>query len=126
MKLHKLNKIALSVSMVVLPVVLFGCVASESNVHYKGIEKSHLRQIERGMTTRDELLAIVGKPTEQRTTEDGTEVLRYQCKETKDSSFAMFPPPIAIEDKKEKEYIARIADFEGLFAHRDSVEKRFK
>ena len=118
MKLNRPKKSALFVLMIVMTVVLVGCVATESNVHYTGVESSHLRQIERGLTTKDELLAIVGEPTEQRTAEDGTEVLRYACKEIKDSKFAMFPPPIAIEDKKEKEHTV-------AFELRDGIVQRY-
>jgi hypothetical protein len=112
----KLNKpyTALFLFMIIMAVVLAGCVATESNVHYTGVESSHLRQIERGSTTKDELIAIVGEPTDQRTTEDGTEILRYACKETKDSKFAMFPPPIAIEDKKEKEHTVAFELKDGI------------
>ncbi len=118
MKLNRPNETALFVLMIVITVVLVGCVATESNVHYKGVDSSHLRQIERGSTTKDELLAIVGEPTEERMTEDGTEILRYACKETKDSKFAMFPPPIAIEDKKEKEHTV-------AFEIRDGIVQRY-
>ena len=104
MKHYKFNEIALFASLVVTSILLFGCVATESNVHYSGVENSQLRQIEPGRTTKDQLLAIVGEPTEESMAEDGSEILRYRCIEKKESSFAMFPPPIAIEDKKEIEH----------------------
>jgi len=104
MKLKKCGEIALLMSLAVTSVLLAGCVATQSDVHYSGVENSQLRQIESGRTTRDQLLAIVGEPTEESMTEDGSEILRYKCIEKKDNRFAMFPPPIAIEDKKEIEH----------------------
>ena len=104
MKHYKFNEIALLMSLAVTSVLLVGCVATQSDVHYSGVENSQLRQIESGRTTRDQLLAIVGEPTEESMTEDGSEILRYKCIEKKDNKFAMFPPPIAIEDKKEIEH----------------------
>ena len=104
MKHYKFNEIALFVSLAVTLVLLAGCVATQSDVHYSGVENSQLRQIESGRTTKDQLLAIVGEPTEESMTEDGSEILRYRCIEKKDNKFAMFPPPIAIEDKKEIEH----------------------
>ncbi|MGD2093753.1 MAG: hypothetical protein PVH77_01970 [Phycisphaerales bacterium] len=114
MKLNKPHQTTLFLLMIIMAVVLAGCVATENNVHYTGVESSHLRQIERGSTTKDELLAIVGEPTEQSMTEDGAEILRYACKEIKDSKFAMFPPPIAIEDKKEKEHTVAFELKDGI------------
>jgi len=104
MKHNKFNEIALFVSLGMTSVLLAGCVATESNVHYSGVVNSQLRQIKSGRTTRDQLLAIVGEPTEESMTEDGSEILRYKCIEKKDNRFAMFPPPIAIEDTKEIEH----------------------
>ena len=104
MKLKKCGEIALLMSLAVTSVLLAGCVATQSDVHYSGVENSQLRQIESGRTTRDQLLAIVGEPTEESMTEDGSEILRYKCIEKKDNRFAMFPPPIAIEDTKEIEH----------------------
>ena len=104
MKLKKCGEIALLMSLAVTSILLAGCVATQSDVHYSGVENSQLRQIESGRTTRGQLLAIVGEPTEESMTEDGSEILRYKCIEKKDNRFAMFPPPIAIEDKKEIEH----------------------
>jgi hypothetical protein len=104
MKMKKFGEIALFVSLAVTLVLLVGCVATQSDVRYSGVDNSQLRQIKSGRTTKDQLLAIVGEPTEESMTEDGSEILRYKCIEKKDNKFAMFPPPIAIEDKKETEH----------------------
>ena len=118
MKLYKFNEIALFVSLGVTSVLLIGCVATQSNVHYSGVENSQLRQIEPGRTTKDQLLAIVGEPTEESMTEDGSEIFRYKCIEKKDNRFAMFPPPIAIEDKKEIEHTV-------VFKFKDGIVQRY-
>jgi len=118
MKHYKFNEIALFVSLGVTSILLFGCVATESNVHYSGVENSQLRQIEPGRTTKDQLLAIVGEPTEESMTEDGSDILRYRCIEKKDNRFAMFPPPIAIEDKKEIEHTV-------VFKLKDDIVQRY-
>jgi len=118
MKYYKLSEFALVGSLIVTSVLLIGCIASESNVHYTGVENSQLRQIKNGSTTREELTAIVGEPTEESITEDGSEILRYKCIEKKDNKFAMFPPPIAIEDKKETEHTV-------VFKLRDGIVQRY-
>jgi len=104
MKQHKLSEIALYMSLVVTSILLVGCVATKSDVHYSGVNNSQLKQIERGRTTKDQLVAIVGEPTEQSLTEEGTEILRYKCTEKRDNQFVLFPPPIVIDDKKEIEH----------------------
>lgn len=118
MKPDRCGEVALFALLVVTSVLLVGCVATKSDVHYSGINNSQLRQIERGKTTKDQLLAIVGEPTEETMTEDGTEVLRYKCTEKKDNTFAMFPPPIAIEDKKETEHTI-------VFKLKDGIVQRY-
>jgi hypothetical protein len=104
MKLYKFNEITLVVSLVVTSVLLVGCVATRSDVHYSGVENSQLRQVERGKTTKDWLVTVLGEPTEQSMTEEGTEILRYKCTEKRDNQFVLFPPPIVIDDKKEIEH----------------------
>jgi len=118
MKQYKRGEIALFASLVVTSVLLVGCVVTKSNVHYSGIENSQLRQIKYGTTTKDELVAIVGEPTEQSMTEEGAEILRYKCIETKDNKFVMFPPPIVIDDKKEIEHTI-------VFKLRDGIVQRY-
>ena len=104
MKLYKYSKIALLVSLAVTSVLLVGCVATRSDVHYSGVNNSQLRQVERGKTTKDWLVTALGEPTEQSITEEGTEILRYKCTEKRDNQFVLFPPPIVIDDKKEIEH----------------------
>ena len=117
MKNCKINETALFMLLVLTSLLLAGCVAAQSDVHYSGVENSQLRQIKHGITTRDQLVEIVGEPTEQSMTEDGDEYLRYKCTETRDNKFAMFPPPIAIKDKKETEHTI-------VFKIRDGIVQR--
>ncbi|MCP4613146.1 MAG: hypothetical protein GY845_31020 [Planctomycetes bacterium] len=117
MKPYKHNEIILFTLLLATSLLLAGCVAAQSDVRYNGIENSQLRQIKPGITTQDQLLAMVGEPTEQSMTEDGDEYLKYKCTETRDNQFAMFPPPIAIKDKKETEHTI-------VFKIRDGIVQR--
>ncbi len=118
MKLYKYSKIALLVSLAVTSVLLVGCVATRSDVHYSGVENSQLRQVERGKTTKDWLVTVLGEPTEQSMTEEGTEILRYKCTEKRDNQFILFPPPIVIDDKKEIEHTV-------VFKLKDGIVQRY-
>ena len=64
-----------------------------------------MREIDYGQTTKAQLIEMLGEPTEQVTTQDGTEILRYRCVKTKDNAFVMFPPPIVIKDDKDEIHI---------------------
>ena len=118
MKNYQFNETALFVLLVITSFLLVGCVATQSDVRYSGVENSQLRQIKQGITTKDQLVAMVGEPTVENMTEDGAEILRYKCTETRDNQFAMFPPPIAIKDKREMEHTI-------VFKIKDGVVQRF-
>lgn len=117
MKNYQFNETALFVLLVIASILLAGCVVSDSNVRYSGVENSQLRQIKQGITTRDQLLEIVGEPSEQSTTEDGAEILKYKCIMTKDNQLVVFPPPIIIDDTKETEHAV-------VFKIRDGIVRR--
>ena len=104
MKNYEFNEKALFVSLVITSILLAGCVISDSSVRYSGVAHSQLRQIKYGLTTRDQLVEIVGEPTEQSMTDDGSEILKYRCTTTRDNQLVVFPPPIVIDDKKETEH----------------------
>jgi len=93
MKNYKFNEAALFVSLLIVSVLLAGCVVSDSSVRYSGVEHSQLRQIKYGLTTRDQLLDMVGEPSEQGMTDDGAEILKYRCTTTKDNQLVIFPAP---------------------------------
>ena len=117
MKKYNFNETALFVLLVIISLLLAGCVVSDSNVHYSGVESSQLRQIKHGITTRDQLVGIVGEPTEENMTEDGAEILKYRCTTIKDNQLVIFPPPIVIDDKKETEHTI-------VFKIRDGIVRR--
>ena len=117
MKNYKFNETALFVLLVITAVLLAGCVVSDSSVRYSGVENSQLRQIKYGITTRDQLVEIVGEPNEESVTEDGAEILKYKCTMTKDNQLVIFPPPIVIDDKKETEHTI-------VFKIRDGIVQR--
>ena len=104
MKLHKCGEIGLFAALVAVSVLVVGCVVSETDEHYTGIENKALKEVECGQTTKDQLIAKFGEPTEQYLTDDGAEILKYRCIRTKNNQFVMFPPPIVIDDDKTVEH----------------------
>ena len=117
MKNLKLNERILFLSLVIMSVLLAGCLVSDSSVRYSGVENSQLRQIKQGITTKDQLVEIVGEPTEESISENGDEILKYRCTTTKDNQFVLFPPPIVIDDTKETEHTV-------VFKIRDGIVQR--
>jgi len=118
MRHYKFNEIALLMPLAATSVLLVGCVATKSDVHYSGVDNSQLRQVERGKTTKDWLVTALGEPTEERMTEDGSEILRYKCTEKRNNQFVLFPPPIVIDDKKEIEHTV-------VFKLKDGIVQRY-
>ena len=104
MKIYQFNETALFVLLAITSILLVGCVVSDSDVRYSGIESSQLRQVKKGVTTKDQLIGMVGEPSEENIAEDGTEFLKYKCTTIKDNQLVIFPPPIVIDDKKEIEH----------------------
>lgn len=104
MKNYEFNERALIVSLVIVSILLSGCLVSDSSVRYSGVQNSQLRQIKHGITTKDQLIGMVGEPTEESIAEDGDEILKYRCTMTKDNQFVLFPPPIVVDDTKETEH----------------------
>jgi hypothetical protein len=104
--------------MVAVSVLVVGCVVSETNEQYTGIENETLKQVERGQTTRDWVIETFGEPSEQILADDGTEILKYKCILKKDNKFVMFPPPIVIRDEKDVEHTI-------AFEVRDGIVQRY-
>jgi hypothetical protein len=117
MKNYKFNETALFMLLVITSLLLAGCVISDSNVRYSGVENSQLRQIKQGITTKDQLVELVGEPTEYNTTDDGAEIFKYKCSTIRDNQLVIFPPPIVIDDKKETEHAL-------VFKIRDGIVQR--
>jgi len=90
MKLQNRSEIVLYVSLAIASVLVVGCLVSDKNVHYTGIEDETLKQIKPGETTRDWLVSTLGEPTEQSLTEEGAEILRYKCTKKQDNKFVLF------------------------------------
>ena len=117
MKPYKYNEIVLFAMLVVMSFFLAGCLVSDSDVSYRGrkrpIGNQTLRQIECGQTTRDWLVAALGEPTEQSKTEDGTEILKYRCIETRDNAFVLFPI-VFVDDEKETDHSVSFEIKDGI------------
>ena len=118
MKLNKHGEIALFVSLVAMSVLVVGCVVCKTEEQYTGIQNETLKQVERGQTTKDWLVATFGEPSEQSMTEEGTELLKYKCTKKKDNKFVLFPPPIVIKDEKEMEHTV-------VFEVKDGIVQRY-
>ena len=117
MKNYNFNETALFLLLVVTSILLAGCVISDNSTRYVGVANSQLQQIKPGITTKEQLVEMVGEPTEESFTEDGAEILKYKCTTTKDNQFVMFPPPIIIDDTKETEHAV-------VFKLRDGIVQR--
>jgi len=113
MKQHKGGEIALFVSLVVTAVLLVGCVISDSDVYYTGIADDALKQVQCGKTTRDQLVAMFGEPSEQRVTDEGNEIVSYKCARKEDKSVIVFPIVI-VDDDKETEYTVSFELKDGI------------
>ena len=105
---------ALFLTMTLVVILFSGCVVSTKDEQFTGIDKSELEQIECGKTTKDELIDTFGDPTEQSTSSNGAEILKYQCIKKKDNAFVMFPPPIVITDDKAVEHIVAFEIRDGI------------
>ena len=114
MKRNAYGKITLFVSVLVISILLSGCMVCQKDEHYTGVEDKMLDEIECGQTTRDWLVDTFGEPTEQLTTDEGTEILRYRCVRKKDNQFVMFPPPIVITDDKQIEHFMAFEVKDGI------------
>ncbi len=106
MKEHALRKgIGLVLLAGLLP--LAGCIVYSNDSHYgdKGkMPSAHtLDQIQTGTTTRDWVLATLGEPSRQSTTDKGAEVLEYQYSRKKDNTFVFCPFVFINDDGEEKQ-----------------------
>lgn len=102
---YKFNETVLFIFLVITSILLAGCVVSDTHMQYSGVQRDHLRKIKPGITTKEQLLDMVGEPTEESVIEDGVEILKYKCKMIKDDQFVLFPPPIIVDHKKETEHL---------------------
>lgn len=113
MKQHKCGEIALFVSLAVTSVMVVGCMVCNSEVHYTGIKDETLKQIECGKTTKDQLVATLGAPSEQSLTEEGIEILRYRCTKKQENEFVLFPI-VFVDDEKETKHTVAFEVKDGI------------
>ena len=118
MKLQKCSEIGLFVVLLAVSVLFGGCIVSQTDEQYTGIENETLKQVERGQTTRDWVIETFGEPSEQILADDGSEILKYKCVRKKNNKFVMFPPPIVIND--DKDVVHTVA-----FEVRDGIVQRY-
>ena len=82
-----------------------GCFIWNSDVNYgdKGapLTDSTLKQIEPGTTTKAWVLATLGKPSQESTTEEGAELLKYKYSKSTTSNVVM--PFLIVDDEKKLE-----------------------
>ena len=118
MKLQKCSEIGLFVVLLAVSVLVGGCIVSQTDEQYTGIENDTLKQVECGQTTRDWVIETFGEPSEQILADDGSEILKYKCVRKKNNKFVMFPPPIVIND--DKDVVHTVA-----FEIRDGIVQRY-
>jgi hypothetical protein len=110
----KTQQNTLFLTMALVAIFFSGCVVSKTDEQFTGIDKSELKQIKCGETTKDELIDTFGEPTEKSMNDKGAEILRYKCVKKKDNAFVMFPPPIVITDDKAVEHIVAFEIRDGI------------
>jgi hypothetical protein len=110
----KSQRKALFLTIILVAILFSGCVVSKKDEQFTGIEKSELKQVKCGETTKGELIDTFGEPTEQSMNDSGAEILRYKCTKKKDNAFVMFPPPIVIKDDKAVEHIVAFEIRDGI------------
>jgi outer membrane protein assembly factor BamE (lipoprotein component of BamABCDE complex) len=100
----------------ILTLTLVGCISKETKVSYgpKGapVKSKTLKQIKKGQTPKQWVIDTLGEPSEQTTSPEGAELLRYEYTKRTETDFAMFPPPIAFDTDKERQttYVFEIKD----------------
>jgi len=105
MEKRKSWRIVLGVAVIGSLLSVAGCFIWNSDVRYgdKGapLSGTTLKQIECGKTTKAWVLATFGDPSEQSTTDIGSEILKYKYSKSQDSNVVM--PFVVVNDKKKKE-----------------------
>jgi len=105
MEKHGIHKLILMI-VIASALVPGGCFIHDSKVSYsdKGAPVSDhtLKQIKCGETTKDWVVATLGTPSEQTTTDNGIEILKYRYGKKQDSDTVVLPFLI-IDDQKQIE-----------------------
>jgi hypothetical protein len=114
MKLHKYGSFGLVAILSATSVLVVGCIVCQTDEQYTGVDNNKLKQVECGQTTRDWVIDTFGEPSEQITTDDGSEILKYKCVRKKDNKFVMFPPPIVINDERDVKHTIAFEVKDGI------------
>ncbi len=100
---------------------LTGCVILSNDVSYgeKGprVSDEALQQIESGRTTRDWVIATLGAPSEQETTKEGLEILKYRYTRREESTVLVLPFLIVDGDQRQERTV--------YFEVKDGVVQRY-
>jgi hypothetical protein len=99
------HRIVLAIVVVGTLLPAAGCFIWNSEVDYgdKGapLSGSTLKKVECGKTTKAWVLATLGKPSQESTTEGGVELLTYKYSKSQDSNVVM--PFLIVNDEKKQE-----------------------
>ncbi len=99
------QRIALVIVVIGTLLPAAGCFIRNSEVDYgdKGapLSGSTLKKVESGTTTKAWVLATLGKPSQESTTDDGVELLTYKYTKREDTNVVM--PFLIVNDEKKQE-----------------------
>ena len=105
MEKRKRCRIILGLAVIVGLLPVAGCFIWNSDVSYgdKGapLSDATLKQIEAGTTTKAWVLATLGEPSEQSTSDTGAEVLKYKYSKKQESNVVM--PFVIVNDEKKNQ-----------------------
>ena len=101
---------ALATCAFVSVVAMGGCSSAHSKLTTSGsvVRNDALKKIEPGRTTREALIAALGKPSDSKKTANGAEVLKYEWVENADNKIYL---PFLI-NAREKKKTRRAVSFE--------------
>jgi len=105
MERRKSHPLVLAVVVIGTLLPAAGCFIWNSDVSYgdKGapLSGSTLKQVECGQTTKTWVLATLGEPSEQSTTEAGVELLKYKYSKSQENNVVV--PFLIVNDEKKNE-----------------------
>jgi hypothetical protein len=104
MEKRNIGRLVLTLIVVGAFLPVAGCFIWNSDVSYgeKGAPLSGctLKQVKCGETTRDWLVVTLGQPSEQSTSDAGTELLKYKYSKTEENNVVM--PFVIVNDEKKR------------------------
>jgi hypothetical protein len=121
MKYQNHTRTVLLIFLALLTLLSISCISSSKNIRYSGLDQpissSTLKQVKPGDTTKQWLIATLGEPTDEHTTDQGLEILKYTCKRTENYCFSMF---LILTIRDEKERINSV-----VFEIKDDIVQRY-